>query len=371
MWQSELHSLWEWKSDSIDKRIYTTGVKVIMMIEAYIKSIDNNACFEKKTTFVKKLKMFGYYMGCIIINKHSGDERKKIHIINGRAELRLQNIEGYTNIYYGFMPKNFKEFRLKETHLTVFTRKERVGIFFKAIKKYKKSFDEKGNWLYWVDFFFWNEYLKKVQPKVVLSNGHYDRLTTALSYLCKKVGITFYIQQHGLIYENQYLAHKIFCDKFYAFDAKEEDKFRRNIILNENCCYEINYIKTVHFTNDITEMNLIGIIDQPIKEMENIIDTVMKCFPDKKILVMMHPLCDVSKYKKYSNWPNIVFDSTRKELNLELLVAGASTLVYDYLQEGFSNRIIFIDLTGGFSQYKYMSDNLVYINSVDELEAVL
>lgn len=336
-------------------------------IEIYKKSLENNYCFEQKTSYLKKMKIILYYLVLIFANDYLPEDEQKIHIINSKTQLRLSNIGGYVNLYYGILPNKLRCLKEMNTVVSKFTKANRIQILFKAIRSYHAKISN-GNLAYWIDFNFWCNYLCNGKDTEILSNGHYDRLTTMLSYLCESEGIAFSIQQHGLIAKEQNLPVKIFCNQLYAFDDNEIAKFKKNVILNETCIYHKRYINDVRFVSSAKDTFTIGIIEQPGNISEDVISMVLSVFPKAKIIIMLHPLSKQAQYKKFADMPNLIFSSKEKEWNLDLLVSTASTLAYDYIQNNFQAPILFVDVTNVFPDYRNSYKNLIYIESMTELK---
>lgn len=334
--------------------------------EIYRAALVNSSYAGDKATILKKTKMFIYYLIIVILNSHYKEYEKKVHIINGKAELRLNNYDKYADIYYGFTQKQFKDIIKQHTHIGVLTKRERWKCFFQAINIFLKN-NIDGPLIYWIDYWFWVWFMDNTGAEIILSNGHYDRLTTILSMLCKKNEKLFYMKQHGVVGQNQKVPYRISCDKALVFDENEAGKFKKNIIRNRDCEYLIQYDNKVKFINAEKKGILIGIIENPLPAMEHIIRCVTECCGTEiEIVIMLHPLSDAKKYKNFLHFDNVKF-TTEKIWNVDLLVSGVSTLAYDYLRKGFSGQILFVDEKNLLPEYRNLYSNLTYIENIEDL----
>ncbi len=329
--------------------------------------LQNNGYLEKKVKFLKKIKMGAYITANMILNSYDKSRPEYIHIVAGKSELRLIQYKNFEDIYYGDTQKNLKDLLYQKTLFSYFTRKERLMIFVNAILIFFKNRSIKGPVVYWIDFLFWNEFLNVSNAKILLSNGHYDRLTTSLSYLCKSKKILFHMRQHGIILANGMIPNKIFCDKLYVFDERNKLCFKNSIIRNMDCEYIIEYKNNVRFSTFNKKGRLVGIIENPCFEMKKIINCVINYYgSDTMILIMLHPLSKERDYKEFKR-KNVEFIS-QKIWNIDLLISATSTLAYDYIRNGFTKKILFVDLNGLFPEYKNTFGNLVYLNDLEGLE---
>ncbi len=334
--------------------------------------IQNNHFVESRVFISKKWKMVLYDIACILFNTCQKDNRHaKIHIINGKSELRLKQYKDYEDIYYGFTQTNLKELRSQKTMFSYFTRVERIRILLAAAVSYFTGSSCKGPFVYWIDFYFWNAFLNRSQAKILLSNGHYDRLTTCLSVLCREKHILFYMKQHGFTLTDRTIPNKLHCNRLYAFDEEQAGYFKKNVIANKDCEYVLEYENNVTFSYWKKKAPVIGIIENPTCGMKDIIQCVINHYKDDTaILIMLHPLSRKRTYKAFEGIKN-VYISRKKIRNADLLVCAPSALVYDYIRNGFANKIIFVDQYRKFPEYRSAYNNLIYVEGLCELDETL
>lgn len=340
-----------------------------ILIKIYKSALENEVYVGVKPNKIKQFKMILYYFSIIFLNRYREEKAKCVHIANGKMEVKFGDEELFNNVYYGFTFRNFKDIINMNTIVSFCKKYQRISILKRATIEYiSKRKIIGGNWIYWIDFMFWDNYIREYGMETVYSNGHFDRVTTIISLLCESYSITFYMRQHGLIHYLQCIPNKIFCNKLYAFDKNEIVKFRRNIIKNDNCEYKERYVNKIKFYNEHLIRKTIGIIEQPVKEEEDVINVVINSDTEKDILVMLHPLSNAERYKKFKGISNVHFLVNRKVWNVDLLVATPSTLVYDYLHSGFKTLVLFVDIYGIMPEYRNQYDNVIYIDSIDELK---
>lgn len=340
------------------------------IISAYQKAIENNNYFEKETPFRKRVKIFLYYIVIILLNDYRPYNCQRVHVINGKMELKFIKSEEYRPIYYGIFKEN-SLCGVRRTYTFVSNNKkiERIKLLLKAIRSYNRAYG--GNLAYWIDFCFLNNFILSSGVKILLSNGHYDRLTSASSFLCETYGIQFYIQQHGLIGWKQDIPCKIYCDKLYAYDKLEIEKFKEKVIGNKNCIYRKRNINNVIFLKSPKTGFTIGVIEQPLKEMRDIIEIILESNPTGRIIVMLHPLSRIEVYKEFTGNKNIEFLHDKREWNLDIMVSSPSTLAYEYLQNGFQMPVFFVDINCIMEDFKGRYDNLIYIDNLQLLRKEL
>lgn len=175
------------------------------------------------------------------------------------------------------------------------------------------------------------------------------------------------MKQHGLIGNNMNLPYKIPVSKIVAFNDKEVQKFKKEIVLNIDCDYQIEYVSFVEF--DYTEKSgkRIGIIDTPIDEMPELINIVKKHSTNADYIVMCHPLSRIKEdeFEKYGF--KFVCDK-KKELNYDAIFAGPSTLVYDYVRAGFINPIVVyvMEDSSGLCEVANTYKNVIICHSLDD-----
>lgn len=316
----------------------------------------------------KSLKIVIYIFFLAIFNSYKIIDRK-IYIVNGKSEKRFSIPQGYEAIYYSNVNKNILDYRHLTTYMSGIKKKERLKILLKAcvcyfeVKKYKIPFG------YYLDYQYWKNLFEKSKINIVLSNGHYDRLTTQIAYICKESNIRFIIKQHGILSKTIQIQNRIPADEVLSFNENEIEKFKNNIIDGE-CKYKQFFQTSVKFVTNAKSRSRIGIIEQPINVMDRIIDLVLEIFKNSEVLVMVHPLSK-NDYSKYIKNEDVKFSNEDKEWNLDLIVATASTLVYEYVGCGFKKPIYVLDEANDFQELSKEYNNIVVCSSIAILKQYL
>lgn len=313
----------------------------------------------------KSWKIILYIFFLVVFNSYKLIDRK-IYIVNGKSEKRFSIPKGYEPIYYSSINTNILDYRHLTTYMSGIKKKERLKIFFKAcvfyfeVRKYKIPFG------YYLDYQYWKKLLDRSKINTVLSNGHYDRLTTQIAYICKESNIRFIIKQHGILSKKIQIQNRIPADEVLAFNESEIEKFKNNIIDGE-CKYKQFFQTSVKFVTNAKNRSRIGIIEQPINVMDKIIDIVLEIFKNSDVLVMVHPLSK-NDYSKYIKNEYVKFLNEDKEWNLDLIVATASTLVYEYVGCGFKNPIYVLDEANDFQELSEEYSNIVVCSNIATLK---
>lgn len=305
----------------------------------------------------KNIKLILYNIFLCLINKFHHCDLENVFVVNGKAELKYANQKGFTTLYYAIISKNIGEYRNLKTHISGIKFIRRFLIILKAFKLSSKELPLG----YSIDFLLWKEFISKNNIKEIRNSGHYDRLTTQIAFLAIQSNIKYSMHQHGLIGNDIQIPYKIPASRVIVFDENERKKFIESIILNGNCEYEIKYQPTVKFNSTAKHKTRIGVIEVPIKEMQDIINIVCAKFPQYEIFIMIHPLSSSSKYTKNS----ALFLESEKEWNLDLIFSGPSTLVYDYLREGFERPIVAYDNLNSLTNIDKVYSNLFICSTLD------
>lgn len=296
------------------------------------KIIENDTAVGKKNN---TNKVFFYSMFLCAINKYRKPLDKSVYVINGLAERKFENRQKASPIYYALFSTKIKEYYTKLSHVSYIKYGRRLQIFAKVLFHDCKGVP-KG---YIVDYLLWKEFFRLYPAIEIGGSGHYDRLTTQIALLSEMEGKHYYMKQHGLLGHAMHIPNKIPAYKVIGFDDIEIDKFRKEIICNKDCIYEKQYISTVEFVYTNFEKGHIGIIDTPIAEMNEIINQIFKMKNDIEYIVMLHPISNLS-IEKLGDYSVEYTSGNKKEFNLEFIVSGPSTLVYDYLKAGYKKTII-------------------------------
>ena len=316
----------------------------------------------------KNWKLILYVLFLMIFNSYTLPG-KKIYIINGKSEKRFTIPESFDGVYYGIVDKNIFIYRHLTTYMSNVKRLERIKIFINSCRQYCYIKQYNIPLGYYLDFQYWKNFICHNNFKIILSNGHYDRLTTQLAYICRENNCKFIIKQHGIISKMLKIPYKIPADIVYAFNNNEIEKFKENIICG-SCEYKIFFQLSVNFVCTEKRNMRVGIIEQPLKDMENIIDLVLKIYKRAEIFVMIHPLSK-NNYSKYSKNRNVVFLKGDKEWNLDCIVTKTSTLALEYVLAGYKNAIFVIDENNDFTELAEEYSNVIICETLGTLECAL
>ena len=313
------------------------------IIEAYRWGIDNKiACHDDYLLEQKKrsAKLITYYLVICVINKNK-KIGNRVTLLNGMSQ--KDNAESKKlplNVFRGKWFNSICELRNGTTIVSPFSLTERINILYQAItsaRAKKIDIEETGPWL---DFYFLVSFLSRQFIKTVNGRGHYDQNATWLGFLSRIIGYEYNIYQHGVVSKKVDVPHKFPCDKVFVFDNYSANVFKNNIILNDDCQYEvIDFSPSVKFQK--IEKNqpyiYIGLVEQ---NDPNWINNMVKLLQNNNVIiyVMKHPLTDYH----YQSTENIIV-TDKKILNLDLIVSYNSTLVLDYIRAGYSKDIVITD----------------------------
>lgn len=302
------------------------------------KIVENDKAIGKKNNGIKILV---YTLFICIINKYRKCNGKTVYVINGKAELKFSQQKDAMPIYYAVVSNKIGDYRKLLTHASYSNRKLRMKILIYSVVKREKDIPIG----YLLDYLLWKAFFISYTAESIGGSGHYDRLTTQLAFLANKYNKKFYMKQHGMLGYNTNLPHKIPIDRVVAFDNMEIEKFKKEIVLNNDCIFTTEYISTVNFKYTQKDKKSVGIIDTPIDEMMKLIQIVLEQNYDCEYTIMLHPLSKIPLNK--SEYKSMKFiKEPRKELNYDVIFSGPSTLVYDYLKAGYDKPIIVYDLDG-------------------------
>ena len=350
--------------------------KDLPVMLSYRNVIDNTLYIEKNIKGKKKWCVFVYNLFMILFCPRRNESTPIVHVINGRSEFRTRNFFDSVDIYYGLTFSNLRDLKDQKCHVSYIGRSRRLFVLFQSFLLYPRLRIKRGCFSYWLDYCLWNTYITIQKPKTIISNGHYDRLTTTLSELCKLHSVEFRMKQHGLLANKYDLPHKIICDKVYAFDDIQAVIFREYIIGNQDCQYEMWYQAGFEFVNKDFKRFSIGIIEnksKEIREIYDILEAVKKyCRKYDDVYIMLHPLSDQMDYKDImaSSICSITF-TREKIFDFDMIISTPSTLAYDYLRADYKKPIIFADfklrMRDVFSKY----ENVLFVDSADRLNEKL
>lgn len=350
---------------------YINDVYVKACIDAY----ENEKALENFAGMVrphKKIKILAFYIILVIFNNYQCPKwiGNEFTIVNGKRQRQLNSFDSETNlspIYCGDVFRSFREVINLYTNLSNFSRIKRLIIVLEATISYLQlSFSNKNISLaYWLDLCFWINWLSYIHPQKIKSYGHFDRLTTEMSILSNKFKYQFIIQQHGIVSNLPIVRKKILCHQAFVFNKVEQKKFIDTIILNSNCVYKYNYINTLNFQKYPSNGQfIIGIAEQPVSDMMEIITQIVKNFPLCTIVIMLHPRSSCNRYSSFLNKDNIKVYKDRKISNINVLVTINSTLFLDYINAGYLGKIIITDSKSSFIAYKNTYQNIECVSNI-------
>lgn len=350
-------------------------------ISIYKHAIENSLYLEKTITRKKRLKVLAYILFGVVFFSYRDDDSNSsiVHVINGKSQFRTRNFKGIPELYYGLTFTNWKEIKHQNSHISYISRKERAKALFSSLLSYGNVKSYGGCYAYWLDFCLWSIYISIIKPSVIVSNGHYDRLTTTLSELCRINSVEFHMKQHGLLAaDGFYIPHKIHCEKVYAYDDIQADVFRKCIIENDDCLYETWYKPGFEFVSNRFDKFTIGIIENKnvenqVTEIYDILKTISKYGTENHdVVIMLHPLSKQSEYEKLvKNCRCNVTFTREKYIDFNMIISTPSTLAYDYVRSGYTGPIIFaqfiLRVKDGLENYK----NVIHVGSPDELDHIV
>lgn len=346
----------------MNQNIYTT----------YCIGIDNEISINSNNTkrfynTIKYFKFWLYYIVLILLNTHNNTKAKEFTVVHNRSERRiiLRDKNAAEPIYYGNVYTNIREIFSLYTIVSEFSLWSRLKIFKQAIIEYYDIREHNVILIFWIDVYFWARWVEKVNPMAIRSYGHYDRLATNLSSLSSIYNYKFIMQQHGIIGETP-IKHKLKIDRLYVFNDIELLKFKKHVVSNQNCLYEINYFSVVDFISfDFNNDFVVGIAEQPYEIMADLIEKLVVAFPSFCFAVMLHPNSNDIRYSRFTKYKNIKFFKKEKIININILITINSTLFLDYIHNGFNKIVILIGPYPYLNKYSLIYNNVKCVNSID------
>ena len=345
------------------------------IMEAYFAGIANeialkNYAIEKFSN--KTIKIISYYTVMIFLAPKFKSNSKNYTIVNGQSERRINNYDKSvsTPIYYAMVYNNIFEIKYLYTIFSEFTLYERLKIIVNSIISYFRII-EKEKYIkvgYWIESIFWASWIHRIKPNSIKTYGHFDRLTTVISYLSQIYKYEFIIQQHGLVPDEEVVKYKIFCNCLYAFNCIEGMKFKKYIIRNKDCVLKKKYISSVCFeAMQMKTLFSIGIIDQPYSEMLFLVEDIVKHFPDTPIVIMLHPRSHITYYASLQKNKNVYIFKKKKINNVDILITYNSTLFLDYIYNGYDKKIIITAPESNWKKYSQTYKNIKIASSHNDV----
>jgi len=339
--------------------------------EIFVKGIRNIKFLETLATFKSyEIKYLVFNLFYMFTNKYDATLRNNnIKLSYGSIHLsKLMVYDDLLTVTYGNMIKdkrnpniyNYYKFSVKVKILIEY-------IYNVIIHKFDKYYI-----YYYLEFLNIKSFVEQTYGSL-LTISHFDRLTVWMSYLAKDQKRCFIISQHGLVGKIS-LPEKVHADKVYAFSKYEQEIFKKYIISNDSCSYSrAHYISNVKFENYNREddKKYIFLASQPRKTQLTIstIKKIIERYNNVVIFLKLHPFekVDTSLFKKNSN----VILTKQFFLNVDVVLTYYSTIIYDFLSNGFENNII-CQLDETFKQCDFFdSDFVIGINSIEDLYNIL
>ena len=313
-----------------------------------------------------KILLYSFFIS--LWNKYKASEFETGFVINGRAEMRYVKQEKAVPVFYGLFSRKISDYHSALTHVTSISKIVRFQRIFQGL--FCNSHGCPRGYI--VDYLLWKEFFQLYPVQTIGGSGHYDRLTTQIALLASDFNKQYQMRQHGLLAHQTKLKYKIPVFSVVAYDSYEAQKFREEVVLNQDCIYMVEYHSTVDFFCSDNKEFRVGVIDTPIEEMPEIIHTLPDARDDVEYIVMQHPLSHLMPDEFRS--PKTSFTiSAKKDMNYICLIAGPSTLVYDYVQRGYA-RPIFVYLPPKNAGLKDVFDrfpNVSTYEKVDKLQDAL
>lgn len=332
----------------------------------YEKGVENDRYFSGYKSVVRKIISILYFSIIILLNRKQKHISGKINFVNGNRQLLIFNGDVATFVYHGRCLNNISSIQNKRTVVSTFSRMQRLKICFQLIKIYIKNKKSIKNIDLWIEYFFILKMIEDNNIDTVLCAGHYDRYTTWFSGLSAKMGFNLEITQHGLL-DNTTTPNKIYCTKVYAFDENEINKFSNYVVGNDHCQYIVKGFRSKINFQEYEKNNkvVVGIVSQDNFEFNNeLINKIMKLSKNITIIVMLHPNEKSHKYKKFNSVKNVIVEKKKKYINLDFLIVINSTLLYDYIANDYSGRVICI--YKDVFPYCVKNENIIKVHSIEE-----
>lgn len=293
---------------------------------------------EKRRLSLKfNLKYFVWIIMMIVFSSKNKLNINKAYLIYGNMHENIFLTEDSKfKIYHGTILKNISDIKSKVTIMSLWSFKERILLLSKGIySAVTNKIPFREIW-FWVDFVFISEFIEKSNLEELNICGHFDRYAIWVSYLSKENNVIFNISQHGALSEIS-LPIKVLCDKCLVFNEMEQEFFRKYVILNKDCKYEIKGFKSNIIFKKIKKQDKyahIGIASQPTFTRQTI--EIVNYLHNKynkiiKIYVYPHPRENFAELVELKKDGKCEIYTDTKHNDLDILVTFYSTVIYDFL----------------------------------------
>jgi len=344
------------------------------IIDIFLKGIQNDNSAGNLHSKMQKLNILLFYSFAFLFSKKNRPSYPVVAFINGKRsyEKILPKKQDIFYVYHGTFFKKLYNIRQYSSAFSIMGYKDRISMIFSILKQYFENRSRIGSIVLWMEFSLIYNLIVKYQPSIIITPGFADRQTTWIAYICSDNKKKLEIYQHGIIF-NEELPNKIPCSKIYAYDQFQVDLFKKYMIANSDCEYEITGFKSVlHFTDyDKEGKVIVGIATQINQQViYEIIEKLLEIRNDFLIIIMVHPSEQISNYDKYRGNSRIIVEPQRRYINLDLLITQNSTIAYDYLNSDFKGKIFRIDSSGYICVLDSIEE-IVHIKNHDDITEII
>lgn len=326
------------------------GITKERALEIFRMGMENQRFLDQIVASAKPVALF--FLACFIFCKKRDIDGSTLALINGKHQNKLfqkyvVNKSDVTSILHGRFFSSPLALRSACTIYSGTSRWERLRCCRHAYQAYRDAFG-KSNGQFWdyLEYSFIKALVERSNVRSVLLFGHYDRYSTWLSHLAHAMGKQVEIHQHGLVSSLQ-IPQRIHCDNLFCYTDKQRELFARYIVRNESCCYTLTGFTTVAQFEEYIEKDgvLIGIAGE--RNPEECISTahdILALLPAAKVIIMPHPGESINTYQTLlaseQASGSIVVELLKRYSNIDVLVSRMSSLVYDYLAQGYQGVIV-------------------------------
>ena len=331
--------------------------KIESKLNIYRCGLDNG-CSVIPDKFSKKynLKLLLYYLIIIVLSPvQKLDDR--VFFINGKAQNKMKTpMDNIEKVCRGFSRNSILENVRSKNICTPLKKNERFTILLKSIAQFIKNKKKIFFLGTWIEFNYIYYFVQKAECNMLYSRGHYDEITTWMSYSCKLFKKNFIIIQHGIVLEKIKIPNKLYVSEMFCFDKYSIKIFHDNYIENSDTCkfYIQPFMSSVNFEM-IEKKNrciYVGLAEQCNKQwIEEILHILKEVKCDVKVVIMLHPLS-----KNLYDEDDVIIEKNKKIGNIDFLITDNSTLLLDYYSydKGIKLGYTSADARKTFSDYEFM-----------------
>jgi hypothetical protein len=309
----------------------------------FMQGVNNKEYLERKYNVSKGKKYIFMHISWLFLlflfspHKKNSGVRSTCVKYNKLDDHILDEVKCDDTLYLGNFIKKFQDIKKRNTIFSLYNFPNRVNNIVNSLIVFKRAKISPKYIGLWIEYYFMNLYLEKVNPKEVICAGHFDRYATWCSYICETYSIKYTIYQHGVITRED-LPSKIFCSEFFLFNDQEKE-FAKDIIMNPEICS----FKTKDFKSQLTFANksvcshfVIAVASQDLHTnlTIDIIEYIAKRFNNCNVHIYVYPHYreNVNRYVELQHfYDNIEVYQDERHTNVNLLITFYSTIVYDFL----------------------------------------